>query len=113
MDERYLELYRTTLNDAIGATDDEYKDLLMDSIQYMIQREGEGVAVNFVLYTFYTSDKMSTKYHLKGFQHAVEQGYFLRMLLIEQGMERLYADLERTDLYLKAIDVYKSAVNHA
>lgn len=113
MDEKYLEMYRETLNDAISAEDTEYERLIKESIQLMIHQDGEGVAVNFVLFTFYSTDRMSTKYIGKGFARPIEKDYFLRMLLIEQGLENMYAEINRTDLYLKAIDVYKSAVNQA
>jgi hypothetical protein len=114
MEERFVDLYRQTLADALEHDDlNASADSIKSAIKTMIRREGESAAVNFVLYTFYSTDKVATQYIREGFKNDGEKEFFTRLLLIEQDLEAYYDILGHSELFNKAITVYKGAVNNA
>lgn len=113
MEERHIDLYKEALTDAINVEQSETTESIKATITDLVRREGSGVAVNFALYTLYSTDKIAAGYIRNGFQTNGDKEFYFRLLLIEQDLEWCFDSLGYRDLFLKAVDVYRSATNSA
>lgn len=109
MDQKTLDLFHEFLTDCMEA--EKYQEEL-DRILLWLVNESEELTINFVLFIYYTVDRLAfqstkTTFDIK------EKELFDKLLLIEKNMESGFTKINHDAIYAKAIDVYSSQINNA
>jgi hypothetical protein len=105
LQDRYIEI----LTDFIQSPPTTFKALMELS---MAKITDEQLLLNFVLYIFYLSDRLTTSHLLKGFKES-EQEYYTKVLYIEQYLPECCEKINKTQVYNKALDFYSKVVTNA
>lgn len=80
-------------------------NMLSNFKKFTHDKKTDTLIINFILFIFYTTDKVTIYSINKGFSPK-EQEYYHKLLLIEDFIKDCMVSLGREDLLIKAVDLY-------